>query len=128
MADDDPGAQGRDRNAAAAEQLLDLTDYFTEDEVAAFTPAFWEAVSFEGTPYGVPHQTDVSALLVNVPLLTAAGITDIPTTLDEAWTWEEYRLMLPCTPRALASRTDRTERTASGTAEPHAGHRRSRSA
>ncbi|WP_165063338.1 ABC transporter substrate-binding protein [Marisediminicola senii] len=75
---------------SSQEQLLDLTDYFTEDEVAAFTPAFWEAVSFEGTPYGVPHQTDVSALLVNVPLLTAAGITDIPTTLDEAWTWEEF--------------------------------------
>jgi multiple sugar transport system substrate-binding protein len=25
-----------------------------------------------------------------VPLLNAAGITDIPTTLDDAWTWEEF--------------------------------------
>ncbi|MET0589982.1 MAG: sugar ABC transporter substrate-binding protein [Naasia sp.] len=75
---------------SSQEQLLDLSSYFSDDEIAAFTPAFWEAVSYEGVPYGVPHQTDVSALLVNVPLLEAAGITDIPTTLDEAWTWDEF--------------------------------------
>lgn len=75
---------------SSQDQLLDLSSSFSADEIAAFTPAFWEAVSFDGKPYGVPHQTDVSALLVNVPLLTAAGITDIPTTLDDAWTWEEF--------------------------------------
>ncbi|AZZ53117.1 ABC transporter substrate-binding protein [Rathayibacter festucae] len=69
-------------------QLLDLTDRI--DEFDSFTPAFQEAVSFEGTPYGVPHQTDVSALLVNTELLAAAGITDIPTTAADAWTWEEF--------------------------------------
>jgi multiple sugar transport system substrate-binding protein len=69
-------------------QLLDLTDRI--DEFDSFTPAFQEAVSFEGTPYGVPHQTDVSALLVNTELLAAAGVTDIPTTAADAWTWEEF--------------------------------------
>ncbi|ROQ04581.1 carbohydrate ABC transporter substrate-binding protein (CUT1 family) [Rathayibacter sp. PhB93] len=69
-------------------QLLDLTDRI--DEFDSFTPAFQEAVSFEGTPYGVPHQTDVSALLVNTQLLAAAGVTDIPTTAADAWTWEEF--------------------------------------
>ncbi|QHC57492.1 sugar ABC transporter substrate-binding protein [Rathayibacter sp. VKM Ac-2760] len=69
-------------------QLLDLTDRIPEFD--SFTPAFQEAVSFEGTPYGVPHQTDVSALLVNTELLAAAGVTDIPTTAADAWTWEEF--------------------------------------
>lgn len=49
-----------------------------------------EAVSYEGTPYGVPHQTDVSALLVNTDLLAQAGITDLPTTQADAWTWDEF--------------------------------------
>jgi multiple sugar transport system substrate-binding protein len=71
-------------------QLLDLSDSFSDDEVAAFTPAMWEAVSYKGAPYGVPHQTDVSALLVNNSLLAAAGVTDIPTALDDAWTWDEF--------------------------------------
>lgn len=71
-------------------QLLDLSSYFTDAEIEPFTPAMWEAVSFNGAPYGVPHQTDVSALLVNVPMLQAAGITDIPTTLADAWTWDEF--------------------------------------
>ncbi|KQQ07382.1 ABC transporter substrate-binding protein [Rathayibacter sp. Leaf296] len=75
---------------SSQEQLLDISEYFTQEQIDAFTPAFWEAVSYEGVPYGVPHQTDVSALLVNTELLAAAGITDVPTTLDEAWTWEEF--------------------------------------
>ncbi len=75
---------------SSQQQLLDLSPYFTADESAAFVPALWEAVSYDGVPYGVPHQTDVSALLLNLPLLEAAGITDIPTTLEDAWTWDEF--------------------------------------
>ena len=43
----------------------------------------WEAVSYDGVPYGVPHQTDVSALLVNLDMLEAAGI-DTSTLPDHA--------------------------------------------
>ena len=77
---------------SSQEQLLDLSSYFTEDEIAAFIPAMWEAVSYDGVPYGVPHQTDVSALLVNLDMLEAAGIdtSTLPTTQDDAWTWEEF--------------------------------------
>lgn len=75
---------------SSQEQLLDVSPYFDDAEIEQFTPAMWEAVSYDGVPYGVPHQTDVSALLVNVPLLEAAGVTDIPTTQDEAWTWDEF--------------------------------------
>lgn len=75
---------------SSQDQLLDVSPYVTEDEIAQFTPAMWEAVSYNGTPYGVPHQTDVSALLVNTQLLADAGITDLPTTQADAWTWDEF--------------------------------------
>ncbi|RKT36055.1 carbohydrate ABC transporter substrate-binding protein (CUT1 family) [Microbacterium sp. AG1240] len=75
---------------SSQDQLLDVSPYFTDDEISAFTPAMWEAVSYDGTPYGVPHQTDVSALVVNTEMLAAAGVTDLPTTQADAWTWDEF--------------------------------------
>lgn len=77
---------------SSQDQLLDLSPYFNDDEVEEFVPAMWEAVSFEGTPYGVPHQTDVSALLVNTKMVTDAGVdpSTFPTTQEEAWSWEEF--------------------------------------
>ncbi|WP_136588150.1 MULTISPECIES: ABC transporter substrate-binding protein [Actinomycetes] len=75
---------------SSQDQLLDVSPYFSADEIAAFTPAMWEAVSYDGTPYGVPHQTDVSALVVNTQLLAAAGVTDLPTAQADAWTWDEF--------------------------------------
>jgi multiple sugar transport system substrate-binding protein len=75
---------------SSQEQLLDLSDYFSDEDADAFVPAMWEAVSYDGKPYGVPHQTDVSALLLNTALLEQAGITDIPTDPEDAWTWDEF--------------------------------------
>ncbi|MFZ8756399.1 ABC transporter substrate-binding protein [Microbacterium sp. HMH0099] len=75
---------------SSQDQLLDMSPYVSDEEIAQFTPAMWEAISYNGTPYGVPHQTDVSALLVNTQLLADAGITDLPTTQADAWTWDEF--------------------------------------
>lgn len=47
-------------------------------------------MQFEDTPYGVPHHTDTSAILYNEAAFAAAGITSVPTTVDSAWTWEEF--------------------------------------
>ncbi len=33
---------------SSQEQLLDLSPYFSEDEIADFVPAMWEAVSYDG--------------------------------------------------------------------------------
>src|SRR6218665_1078859 len=73
-------------------QLLDLSTYFDKDEIATFNPAMWQAISYDGKPYGVPHQTDVSALLVNTDLLTQAGISvdSLPKTQNDAWTWDRF--------------------------------------
>ena len=77
---------------SSQDQLLDLGPYFTDKEIADFVPAMWEAVSFNGTPFGVPHQTDVSALLVNTAMVESAGVdpSTFPTTQDQAWTWAEF--------------------------------------
>ena len=79
---------------SSQEQLLDLSDYIDSDAADAFVPALWQAVQFDGTPYGVPHQTDTSAIVYNIATMEAAGITDIPTTLDAAWTWEQLAEVL----------------------------------
>lgn len=77
---------------SSQDQLLDLSSYFSQEEADAFVPAMWEAVSYDGKPYGVPHQTDVSALLLNLDMLKAAGIdpATIPTDPADAWTWDEF--------------------------------------
>ena len=73
-----------------AGQLMDLSSEFSSGEVDAFLPAFWEAVKYDGKPYGVPQQTDTSALVYNTKLMEQAGYTTFPDSLDNAWTWEEF--------------------------------------
>ncbi|OMH32984.1 sugar ABC transporter substrate-binding protein [Tersicoccus sp. Bi-70] len=78
---------------SSQDQLLDVSSSFSADESKQFTPAMWEAVSHDGKPYGVPHQTDVSALAVNTDMLQKAGIdpASLPKTQDDAWTWDEFQ-------------------------------------
>src|SRR3712207_3509113 len=75
---------------SSQDQLLDLSSYVDREASDAFIPAFWRAVQFEGTPFGVPHQTDTSAILYNKAAFEAAGITSVPDTLESAWTWQEF--------------------------------------
>jgi multiple sugar transport system substrate-binding protein len=70
--------------------LLDLTPYLTETERSAFLPALADAVRFEGRTYGVPHQTDTTAIAFDRAALREAGIRAVPDRLDDAWTWEEF--------------------------------------
>ncbi len=57
---------------------------------AQFIDALWAGVQYEGRPYGVPHHTDTSAVLYNKAHFAKAGIKEVPSTLDTAWTWEEF--------------------------------------
>ena len=73
---------------AAGGALLDLTDRLPAGFVDGFGPAFVSAVSNGDRVYGVPHHTDTSLVLYDVEALAGARI---PTSLDDAWSWEEFR-------------------------------------
>ena len=70
--------------------LLDVSGTFDQARIDAFEPGLWQGVVYDGKPYGVPHQIDTTAILYRKDAFEAAGITDVPTSLDEAWTWEEF--------------------------------------
>ena len=70
--------------------LLEMTPYFTDAEVHEFLPALWDATKYQGRVYGVPHQTDTTAIVYDKDVVKGAGITSVPHTLDNAWTWEEF--------------------------------------
>ena len=75
---------------AANGVLADLRNYLDDSFGDAFLPALWSAVQFDGKPFGVPHPTDTSALIYNKAHFAKAGITSVPTSLDQAWTWEQF--------------------------------------
>ncbi len=70
--------------------LLDLTPYFTQKEADAFAPAPWNAMKYNGSVFGVPHQSDTSCIAYNKAAFRSAGITSVPDRLDDAWSWDEF--------------------------------------
>lgn len=74
--------------------LADLSQYMDSSFGDAFLPALWEAMGTDGKPAGVPHHTDTSALAYNKKHFAAAGITEVPSTLETAWTWDEFTAVL----------------------------------
>lgn len=74
--------------------LADLTEYLDSSYGKAFIPALWGAVNSDGKPFGVPHHTDTSALAYNKAHFEKAGITSVPATLEEAWSWDEFTAVL----------------------------------
>ena len=71
-------------------QLLDLSSRFPAGFADRFTPTAWAAVQGDGKPVGVPHHTDTSVILYNKALLAGAGVTTVPTRVEDAWTWDEF--------------------------------------
>ena len=68
--------------------LLDLSQYLPEGYADQFRPGLWSAVTRDGAPFGVPHHTDTSMILVRSDAIEQAGLT-LPTSYDEAWSWEQ---------------------------------------
>ena len=82
------------RGYAESGALADLSEYLDPSFGDAFLPSLWQAMTLDGRPVGVPHHTDTSALAYNKAHFAAAGITDVPATLDDAWSWEEFTEVL----------------------------------
>lgn len=68
--------------------LANLPDASTLE--GSFLPAFWAAVTDGDGTFGIPHHTDTSMVLLNTAAVASAGLGTLPTTLDSAWTWEQF--------------------------------------
>lgn len=75
---------------SSKQALLDLSSYVPSDFKSQFQPAYYAAIEFDGKPYGIPHQTDTTALVYNKAVLAKAGIKSVPTSLGSAWSWDEF--------------------------------------
>ncbi|QIG41780.1 sugar ABC transporter substrate-binding protein [Nocardioides anomalus] len=78
---------------SSTDQLLDVTDALGSLDATLgddLLPGLARAVQYDGRTYGVPQQTDTSAVLVRTDALAAAGLTALPDSLDAAWSWEEF--------------------------------------
>lgn len=82
-------------------QLLDLSPHLDSAFGDRFTPTAWRAVQNQDKPYGVPHHTDTSAILYNKAVLASAGITSVPTSVKDAWTWDEFTKVAQTLRKAL---------------------------
>lgn len=74
---------------SAADVLVDLSEYLEPGYGDAFTPALWQAVSYEGRPYALPQHTDTMAIFYNTDIFGRLGI-EVPQSLEESWTWDEF--------------------------------------
>jgi multiple sugar transport system substrate-binding protein len=69
--------------------LVNLSEYLPGGYADGFTPAFWQAVQYEGAPYAIPHHTDTFAVFYNTGIFDELGI-EVPRSLNESWTWDEF--------------------------------------
>ena len=63
--------------------ILDLSDRFTQDQQSEFLPATIEAMTYNGSVWGVPWRTDAGMLYYRQDLLEENGFNNPPTTWDE---------------------------------------------
>jgi multiple sugar transport system substrate-binding protein len=63
--------------------IVDLSDRFTEEERGEFLPGPIEALSYNGSVWGVPWRTNTGMLYYRQDLLEENGFNNPPTTWDE---------------------------------------------
>jgi fructooligosaccharide transport system substrate-binding protein len=68
--------------------LMDLTDHFTQEEMAQWAPQSVIEGSIGDRFYGPPFNQSCSVMWYNTDITDAVGL-DVPTTLEDAWTYEE---------------------------------------
>ena len=63
--------------------IVDLSDRFTQDQQNEFLPATIEAMTYNGSVWGVPWRTNTGMLYYRQDLLEENGFNNPPTTWDE---------------------------------------------
>lgn len=72
----------------AADVMLDLTPYISQESVDDLSDAFRSACTYNGKLVAMPHHTDTMAVFYNKRMFEEAGIR-IPTSPEDGWTWDE---------------------------------------
>lgn len=86
------GFDGPDAQSFASQGiLLPLDDYIPDGWHDDVIPATLDEHTWEDKVYSLGIQQDALALYYNKTMTDAAGIKNIPKTLEDAWTWEEAR-------------------------------------
>jgi multiple sugar transport system substrate-binding protein len=83
--------------------MVDLSEYLPAGYGDAFTPAFWQAVQYEGTSYALPHHTDTFAVFYNTGMfdklmqvaqqIKDEGVAKYPFAVDWQTVVAAYRWM-----------------------------------
>lgn len=76
-------------NYADSGILLELNDYFTEEDLSDFVDSTILQGTFNGKLYALADTESTVAIYFNKKMLSDAGITP-PTELENAWTLEEF--------------------------------------
>ena len=74
---------------ASARALVDLTPYLDPETADAFGAAFWQATTYQGKHFAMPHHTDTFACYYNNDFLTKLDVS-VPVSLDKSWSWAEF--------------------------------------
>lgn len=72
----------------AADVMLDLTPYISQESIDGLSDAYRSACSYNGKLVAMPHHTDTLAVFYNKRMFEEAGIR-IPTSPEDGWTWDE---------------------------------------
>jgi multiple sugar transport system substrate-binding protein len=71
--------------------LLQLDDYLdTSFSKDSFDPTFLSYTQFNGKLHALPLSTNVQLMHYNKDHFNKAGISSVPSTADQAWTWEQF--------------------------------------
>jgi ABC-type glycerol-3-phosphate transport system substrate-binding protein len=68
--------------------VLDLTEYLSEEIRSDIRQGAWDTVTFDGI-YGVPFLQESQVIFGNKALLDEASV-DLPT-IDDPWTWDDFQ-------------------------------------
>ena len=78
------------QNLAFNGALLAIDDLITDADREDYMTDLVDMVSYDGHAYALPWGQAANAMYYNIDMFDAAGI-DVPQTLDEAWTWPEFK-------------------------------------
>lgn len=84
---------GQVQNFAALGGLLNLTPYFSEEKIASFREAQRAFVTYNEELIALPFTATMLTTFTNMDAFRAADI-ELPASVEEAWTWDEFREVL----------------------------------